>query len=153
MSESANDYRKYLDPRMLARISSLDLRARLDRRRSDGRHASLAVSGISVEFAQHRPYVQGDDIRHVDWKVLGKTDKIYLKQYLEENQSAPDLHRRRQRINGIWHREGKGATLAKPGEVRTTPPPSPLRSLHGHSHRTPWACHLRSGAQPVFQAE
>jgi uncharacterized protein (DUF58 family) len=40
--------------------------------------------GISVEFAQHRQYVQGDDIRHVDWKVLAKTDKIYLKQYLEE---------------------------------------------------------------------
>ncbi len=40
--------------------------------------------GISVEFAQHRPYVSGDDIRHVDWKVFGKTDKIYLKQYLEE---------------------------------------------------------------------
>jgi uncharacterized protein (DUF58 family) len=40
--------------------------------------------GISVEFAQHRPYVAGDDIRHVDWKVFGKTDKIYLKQYLEE---------------------------------------------------------------------
>jgi uncharacterized protein (DUF58 family) len=40
--------------------------------------------GISVEFAQHRPYVAGDDIRHVDWKVFGKTDKIYLKQYQEE---------------------------------------------------------------------
>jgi uncharacterized protein (DUF58 family) len=40
--------------------------------------------GISVEFAQHRPYTPGDDIRHVDWKVYGRTDKIYLKQYLEE---------------------------------------------------------------------
>src|SRR4029078_4351060 len=40
--------------------------------------------GASVEFAQHRPYVFGDDIRHVDWKVLAKTDRIYLKQYIEE---------------------------------------------------------------------
>jgi uncharacterized protein (DUF58 family) len=40
--------------------------------------------GASVEFAQHRPYVAGDDIRRVDWKVLGKTDRVYLKQYIEE---------------------------------------------------------------------
>ncbi len=48
-----------------------------------GMHRS-PYQGISVEFAQHRPYVAGDDIRHVDWKVFGKTDKIYLKQYQEE---------------------------------------------------------------------
>jgi uncharacterized protein (DUF58 family) len=48
-----------------------------------GMHRS-PYQGISVEFAQHRPYVAGDDIRHVDWKVYGKSDKIYLKQYLEE---------------------------------------------------------------------
>ncbi|MGH7179700.1 MAG: DUF58 domain-containing protein, partial [Tepidisphaeraceae bacterium] len=83
MSEVA-DYRKYLDPRVLARISSLDLRARLIvEGLMTGMHRS-PYQGISVEFAQHRPYVAGDDIRHVDWKVFGKTDKIYLKQYLEE---------------------------------------------------------------------
>ena len=48
-----------------------------------GMHRS-PYQGISVEFAQHRQYVAGDDTRHVDWKVFGKTDKIYLKQYLEE---------------------------------------------------------------------
>jgi uncharacterized protein (DUF58 family) len=84
MSETVADYRKYLDPRTLARVSSLDLRARLIvEGLTAGMHRS-PYQGISVEFAQHRPYVQGDDIRHVDWKVLGKTDKIYLKQYLEE---------------------------------------------------------------------
>ncbi|HVT89140.1 MAG TPA: DUF58 domain-containing protein [Tepidisphaeraceae bacterium] len=83
-ASSAEDYRKYLDPRTLARISSLDLRARLIvEGLMTGMHRS-PYQGISVEFAQHRPYVQGDDIRHIDWKVLGKTDKIYLKQYLEE---------------------------------------------------------------------
>ncbi|MBI2824867.1 MAG: DUF58 domain-containing protein [Planctomycetia bacterium] len=40
--------------------------------------------GFSVEFAEHREYVPGDDLRYVDWKVFGKTDKIYLKQYEEE---------------------------------------------------------------------
>jgi uncharacterized protein (DUF58 family) len=78
------DYRKYLDPKVLARIHSLDLRARLIvEGLMTGMHRS-PYQGISVEFAQHRQYVSGDDTRHVDWKVFGKTDKIYLKQYLEE---------------------------------------------------------------------
>ncbi len=69
---------------MLAKISSLDLRARLIvEGLSSGTHRS-PYQGISVEFAQHRQYVTGDDVRHVDWKVLAKTDKIYLKQYEEE---------------------------------------------------------------------
>ena len=78
------EYRKYLEPRTLARISALDLRARLIvEGLMTGMHRS-PYQGISVEFAQHRPYVAGDDIRHVDWKVFGRSDKIYLKQYLEE---------------------------------------------------------------------
>ena len=40
--------------------------------------------GFSVEFAEHRPYNPGDEIRHVDWKVFAKTDRHYLKQYEEE---------------------------------------------------------------------
>jgi uncharacterized protein (DUF58 family) len=84
MTTDATDYRKYLDPRTLARVSSLDLRARLVvEGLMTGMHRS-PYQGISVEFAQHRPYVAGDDIRHVDWKVLGKTDRVYLKQYQEE---------------------------------------------------------------------
>jgi uncharacterized protein (DUF58 family) len=84
MTDATTNYRKYLEPRTLARIASLDLRARLI---VEGLMAGMHRSpyqGISVEFAQHRQYVAGDDIRHVDWKVFGKTDKIYLKQYLEE---------------------------------------------------------------------
>jgi uncharacterized protein (DUF58 family) len=84
VSEPATDYRRYLEPRTLARIGSLDLRARLI---VEGLMAGMHRSpyhGISVEFAQHRQYVPGDDIRHVDWKVFAKTDKVYLKQYQEE---------------------------------------------------------------------
>src|ERR1700749_2674869 len=84
MTQTATDYRKYLEPRTLARIASLGLRARLIvEGLMTGMHRS-PYQGISIEFAQHRPYVAGDDIRHVDWKVFGKTDKIYLKQYQEE---------------------------------------------------------------------
>ncbi len=84
MSESTTDYRRYLDPRTLARVSALDLRARLIvEGLTAGMHRS-PYQGISVEFAQHRPYVQGDDIRYLDWKVFGRSDKFYLKQYIEE---------------------------------------------------------------------
>src|SRR5438067_1750420 len=84
MPDTIADYRKYLDLRTLARVASLDLRARLIvEGLMTGMHRS-PYQGISVEFAQHRPYVQGDDIRHIDWKVFGRSDKIYLKQYQEE---------------------------------------------------------------------
>jgi uncharacterized protein (DUF58 family) len=84
MPDTASDYRKFLDPRTLAKVGSLELRARLI---VEGLMAGMHRSpyqGISVEFAQHRPYAAGDDIRHVDWKVFGRTEKVYLKQYLQE---------------------------------------------------------------------
>ena len=74
----------YLNPRTLASLQGLDLQARLV---VEGYVAGLHKSpyhGFSVEFAEHREYVPGDDIRHVDWKVWSKTDKLYLKQYEEE---------------------------------------------------------------------
>lgn len=75
---------KYLDPKILAKISGLDVKARLI---VEGFLAGLHRSpyqGFSVEFAQHREYVWGDDLRHLDWKVHARTDKYYLKQYEEE---------------------------------------------------------------------
>ena len=78
------NYQKYLDPRTLAKLQGLELRARLI---VEGYVAGVHRSpfhGFSIEFAEHREYVPGDDIRYVDWKVFGKTDKYYLKQYEEE---------------------------------------------------------------------
>src|SRR3978361_795320 len=78
------DYRKYLDPRTLAKVQALDIRARLIVEGFiTGMHRS-PYKGFSVEFAQHRQYVQGDDIRHIDWKVFGRTDRHFIKQYEEE---------------------------------------------------------------------
>jgi uncharacterized protein (DUF58 family) len=68
----------------LASLEGIDLQARLV---VEGYVAGMHPSpyhGFSVEFAEHREYVPGDDIRHVDWKVWSKTDKLYLKQYEEE---------------------------------------------------------------------
>jgi uncharacterized protein (DUF58 family) len=69
---------------MLAKLQGLELRARLIvEGYVSGVHRS-PYHGFSVEFAEHREYVPGDDLRYVDWKVFGKTDKVYLKQYEEE---------------------------------------------------------------------
>ncbi|WP_435016664.1 DUF58 domain-containing protein [Tundrisphaera sp. TA3] len=68
----------------MASLEGLDLQARMIvEGYVAGQHAS-PYHGFSVEFAQHREYVPGDDVRHVDWKVWSKTDKFYLKQYEEE---------------------------------------------------------------------
>jgi len=78
------DYRMYLDPKTLAKIAALDIRARLIVEGFiTGMHRS-PYKGFSVEFAQHRQYVSGDDIKYIDWKVFGRTDRHYIKQYEEE---------------------------------------------------------------------
>jgi len=69
---------------VLSKITRLDLQARLVVEGFiSGLHRS-PFHGFSVEFATHREYVPGDDIRHIDWKVLAKTDRYYIKQYEEE---------------------------------------------------------------------
>lgn len=75
---------KYFDPETLARIGPLGLRARtLVEGLVAGLHRS-PVRGHSIEFAQHREYVPGDDLRQVDWKVYARSDKYHLKQYEDE---------------------------------------------------------------------
>jgi uncharacterized protein (DUF58 family) len=84
MSSSAVATSPLLDPRTLAQLQGLELRAR---RIVEGYVAGLHRSpyqGFSNEFAEHREYAPGDDLRYVDWKVFGKTDKVYLKQFEEE---------------------------------------------------------------------
>ena len=75
---------RYLDPKTLTKISGLDLKARLIvEGYISGQHKS-PYHGFSVEFAEHREYAPGDDLKHLDWKVLGKSDRLYIKQYEEE---------------------------------------------------------------------
>jgi len=74
----------YLDPRVLNKVTRLELRARLVVEGFvTGMHKS-PYRGFSVEFAQHREYVPGDDLRHLDWKIFGKADRFVIKQYEEE---------------------------------------------------------------------
>lgn len=74
----------FLSPEALQKISNLQVVAKMV---VEGFVSGLHRSphkGFSVEFAQHRPYVQGDEIRRLDWKVYGKTDRYYVREYEEE---------------------------------------------------------------------
>ena len=78
------DKKKYLNPETVAKLDNMALRARLVvEGYIIGQHKS-PYHGFSVEFAEHRAYGPGDEIRHVDWKLYGKTDRYYVKQYEEE---------------------------------------------------------------------
>ncbi len=84
MAESIDTYRKYLHPQTLMKVGGLELRAKqIVEGLMTGTHRS-PYQGSSVEFAQHRQYAAGDDIRRVDWRVFGRSDRIYIKQFEEE---------------------------------------------------------------------
>ncbi len=74
-----------LTPDQLTRLSGLELQARaIVEGAISGQHRSPA-RGVSVEFAEHRQYAPGDDLRHVDWKVFGRRDRYYVRQYEMES--------------------------------------------------------------------
>jgi len=74
----------YLDPEVLSRAEALGLKARqLVEGLRVGDHKS-PYKGFSVEFVQHREYVPGDDIRHIDWKSYGRSERYTIKQYEQE---------------------------------------------------------------------
>lgn len=78
------DYRKYLDPEIVSKLKGMEIRARMV---VEGFITGLHKSpyhGFSVEFAEHRQYMPGDNIRDIDWKVYAKSDRFYIKQYEEE---------------------------------------------------------------------
>jgi uncharacterized protein (DUF58 family) len=75
---------QYLDPKVLSKLSGLDLIARLV---VEGFMTGLHKSpyhGFSVEFAEHRQYMPGDPLKHVDWKLYGKSDRFFVKIFEEE---------------------------------------------------------------------
>ena len=81
MSDSAL---KILTPKFISELSGMELRARLIVEGFlVGMHRS-PYHGFSVEFAEHRQYFPGDDISNIDWKVYGRSDRLYIKQYEEE---------------------------------------------------------------------
>jgi uncharacterized protein (DUF58 family) len=78
------DQRRFLDPEVISKLASMDIKARLVVEGFvTGLHKS-PYKGFSVEFAEHRQYMEGDPIKHIDWKVYAKTDRFYIKEFEEE---------------------------------------------------------------------
>ena len=87
----ANPKTHFLDPEAISRAESLGLQARyIVEGYMAGEHKS-PYRGFAIEFAQHREYAPGDDLRHLDWKVLGRTDRYYVKQYEQETNYVAHL--------------------------------------------------------------
>lgn len=75
---------RFLKPEVVAKLKGIDLKARLV---VEGFLAGLHRSpyrGFSVEFTEHRPYMPGDELKRIDWKVYGRTDRFYVREYEEE---------------------------------------------------------------------
>ena len=86
--EKARETRHYFDPRVISMLKGLDVRAR---RVVEGYMIGLHKSpfrGLSIEFAEHRPYSPGDDLRRLDWKVYAKSDRYVIKQQEQETNLA-----------------------------------------------------------------
>lgn len=78
--------KKLMDPKLLAMMSKLEIKSR---QVVEGIFAGLHKSpykGFSVEFAEHREYVPGDELKYLDWKVYGKSDKLFIKEFEEETE-------------------------------------------------------------------
>jgi uncharacterized protein (DUF58 family) len=91
---------RFVDPRVLARIANLELLARtVVEGFVSGLHRSPHL-GLSTDFAEHRPYQPGDDLRRLDWKLYGRTDRFYLKEFEAETNAnvvvlldgSPSMH-------------------------------------------------------------
>ncbi len=81
----------YFDPRTLSKLEGLTLHARGTVEGAvTGAHRS-PFHGFAAEFAEHREYAPGDDLRYVDWKVYGRSDRIFVKQFEEETNFACHL--------------------------------------------------------------
>jgi len=78
------NYRRFLKPEVISKLSGIEIKARLV---VEGFIAGLHRSpyhGFSVEFAEHRQYMPGDPLRNIDWKVYGRTDRYFVKEFEEE---------------------------------------------------------------------
>src|SRR6478736_566366 len=114
--------KRFLHPEAIKRISRLEVRARhIVEGFLSGMHKS-PYFGQSVEFLQHREYVTGDDLRHVDWKVWARQDRLYVKQFEEETNlrctMLVDISNSRT-PSAAWRLTRKSAARSQPAPATT----------------------------------
>jgi len=106
-ARSATSGTQFLDPTVLGRIGNLQLLARIV---VDGFLTGLHRSphlGFSIDFAEHRAYMPGDDIRRIDWRLFARTDRHYIKLFEAEVRDHPFL----------FTTEGSGMDIGKVGDI------------------------------------
>ena len=80
-ADSTSPGARFVDPKVLARVGSLELAARfVVEGFINGLHKAPYL-GVSIDFAEHRGYMPGDDIRRIDWRLFARTDRFYVKQF------------------------------------------------------------------------
>ncbi len=138
---------RFLDPRTLSSLSSMEMRARIV---VEGFVSGLHKSpyrGFGVEFVEYRQYTPGDDIRHVDWKAVARSDRYYVKEYEDETnlQCLVLLDRSasmgyggqrsgRSRWSGRSNRSGPARQAGQDGQEGNTPPIVALDKLEYGSY-------------------
>ena len=124
---------QFLAPLTIGQLGAFELRARMIAEGvMSGMHRS-PYQGLAVEFAEHRQYVPGDDLKHLDWKVFGRTDKLHVKQYQQETNldivllvdSSASMRFGTLRVKQGWggtkaSREARTAGSSRPGRAPAT---------------------------------
>ena len=143
-----------LSPQLLAKLEKMELVSRkIFRGRMKGERRSPR-KGQSVEFADFRNYVPGDDLRFVDWNTYARLDRLFLKMFLEEE----DLHfytlDRRQRLDGFRHADEAGLRRAVGGGpgLRRPGPRRPGEDRDPRAAGRPAGPRLPRPAEPVADA-
>ena len=131
---------KYLDPAVVSRLGNMDLKARLI---VEGYIAGLHRSpyhGFSVEFAEYRQYMQGDNTKTIDWKVFGKTDRTYVKLFEEEtnligtillDKSGSMGFPTAEEVRAREREQGRRRFLRQRGEGEGEPAPAVTKLVYG----------------------
>ena len=100
-ASAAPGEQRFLDPAVVARLGTLELKARtIVEGFLSGLHRS-PFKGFSVEFAEYRQYMPGDDLSTIDWKVYARSDRYYVKKFEEETNLDVPPAARRQRLDGL----------------------------------------------------
>ncbi len=105
------DPRTLIDPVFFSRLESIELRARsIVEGSMHGLHRSPYL-GLSVEFASHREYTPGDDLRHLNWKLYARHDRLYIKEYDADTNLNLYLLAGRQRLDELRQHRPEQAAL------------------------------------------
>jgi hypothetical protein len=133
MTTATQSLGERFDPKLLAALEGLDFKARyVVEGFLSGMHDS-PFHGFSVEFSDYRNYQPGDDLRHVDWRLYARTDRLCIKRYMQETKRSFLRRLRYQRLNELsWRtslgnqagmRQGRsGSAHLVPAKNKTMPP-------------------------------